>query len=128
MFSSGFRCKVITGSLMRLFNQNFEVWSIYFLTNVFIAVKGTHFCIFIQLYSNQIHIFYVASWIGRWCWVASRALLLLWYIVGQGPAVLVASARRVDCILISSIVSSFSNDPSLWRRLDMTETLWTQPL
>ena len=29
-------------------NANFEVWSICFLTNVFTALKGTHFCIFIN--------------------------------------------------------------------------------
>ena len=46
----GFRYKVITGSLMRLvFSQNFEIWPIYFHTNVFTALKGTHFCIFIRL-------------------------------------------------------------------------------
>ena len=33
---------------MSFFSRNFEVWPIYFLTNVFIALKGTHFCIFIQ--------------------------------------------------------------------------------
>ena len=48
MFSPGFCCKVITGSLMRLFSRNFEVWPIYFLTIVFTALKGTHFCISIK--------------------------------------------------------------------------------
>ena len=51
-----------------------------------------------------------------------RAVLLLWHMVGQGPAVLAASAGRVDfffIFFISPILSSFSNAPSLWRRLDI---------
>ena len=41
-------------------------------------------------------------------------------MVGQGPAVLAAGAGRVGCIVfISSILSSFSDVSSVWRRLDI---------
>ena len=40
--SSGFHCRVIAGSLMRLFSRNHVVWPIFFPMNVFIAHKGTH--------------------------------------------------------------------------------------
>ena len=50
-----------------------------------------------------------------------RGVLLLWHMVGQGPAVL---AGRVGCsfvvdFFISSVLSSFSNASSLGRRLDI---------
>ena len=50
-----------------------------------------------------------------------QGVLLPWHIVGQGPAVLAASAGRVGCLyffFISSNLSSFSNASSLGRRLD----------
>ena len=50
VFSSGFRWKVIIGSLMGLFSRKFEVWPIYFLTNVITAIKGPYFCIFVCLH------------------------------------------------------------------------------
>ena len=41
------------------------------------------------------------GWLGgRWCWVAFSAragILLLWHMVGHGPAVLAAGAGRVGC-------------------------------
>ena len=46
-----------------------------------------------------------------------RGVLLLWHMEGQGPAVLAAGAGLVGCF--SSILFSFSNAPSLGRRLDM---------
>ena len=50
-------------------------------------------------------------------------VLLLWHMVGQGPALLAAGAGRVGCIVciffISSILSSFSNFSSVGRRLDI---------
>ena len=66
-----------------------------------------------------------------------RGVLLLWHMVGQGPAVLAAGAGRVILfyffcclfVFISSVLSSFSNASSLWRQLDMyTELLWSRPL
>ena len=55
-----------------------------------------------------------------------RGVLLLWHMVGQGPAVLAAGAERVGCFFfffclffISSILSSFSNASSVARRLDI---------
>ena len=61
-----------------------------------------------------------------------RGVLLLWHLVGQGPAVLAVGAGRVGCVfyffIISSVLSSFSNVLSLGRRLDMTEILWFRPL
>ena len=58
--------------------------------------------------------------------VLGRGVLILWHMVGQGPAVLGAGAGRVGCFVfvlfcffISSILSSFSNASSLWRRLDI---------
>ena len=57
-----------------------------------------------------------------------RGILLLWHMVGQGPAVLAAGAGRVGCFFffhlvffffISSILSSFSNVSSLGKRLDI---------
>ena len=52
-----------------------------------------------------------------------RGVLLLWHMVGQGPAVLAAGAVRVVLFYIyiyifSSHLSSFSYASSLWRRLD----------
>ena len=53
------------------------------------------------------------------CW----GILLLWYMVGQGPAVLAAGAGWVGYFLfyffISSVLSSFSNASSVGRRLDI---------
>ena len=53
-------------------------------------------------------------------------VLLLWHMVGQGPAVLAAGAGRVDwfflCVCFffnSSILSSFSNASSLGRQLEI---------
>ena len=65
-----------------------------------------------------------------------RGVLLLWHMVGQGPAMLAAGAGWVGCFLfcfgffiiiiiffffffISPILSSFSNASSLGRRLDI---------
>ena len=45
--------------------------------------------------------FIVGSWVGRWCWVASSAdVLLLLHMVGQGPAVLAAGAGWVGCFFV----------------------------
>ena len=51
-------------------------------------------------------------------------VLLLWHMVGQGPAVLATAEGRVGCFFfifffISSILSPFSNASSLGRRLDI---------
>ena len=51
-----------------------------------------------------------------------RGILLLWHMVGQGPAVLAAGVGRVGCFFIffiSSVLFSFSNASSLERRLDI---------
>ena len=52
-----------------------------------------------------------------------RGALLLWHMVGQGPAVLAAGAGWVGCFIyiffISSILSSFSNASSVGRLLDI---------
>ena len=51
-----------------------------------------------------------------------RGVLLIWHMVGQGPAVLAAGARRMGCFFfffISSILSSFSNALCFWRRLNI---------
>ena len=67
-------------------------------------------------------------YVGRWCWVAYSAVagvLLLWHMVGQGPAALATGAGRIGFFfssfffLISSILSSFSNASYLGRRLDI---------
>ena len=50
-----------------------------------------------------------------------RPVLLLLYIVGKGPAVLVAGAERVGYIYIFFHLSSISNVLSFGRRLNMTE-------
>ena len=63
---------------------------------------------------------YAGGWAGRWCWVASRAFLLLLHIVGQGPAVLAAGAGRLAYIFH---LSSISNVLSFGRWLNMTEIL-----
>ena len=63
-----------------------------------------------------------------------RGILLLWHIIGQGPAVLVAGAGWVGfffyVFFFSSHLSclSFSNAASLGRRLDITEILWSRLL
>ena len=48
-----------------------------------------------------------------------RGVLLLWHLVGQGPAVFTAGMGRVGCFFFTSILSSFSNASSLGRRLDI---------
>ena len=51
-----------------------------------------------------------------------RGVLLLWHMVGQGPAVLAAGAGGVGFFIyafILSILSSFSNASSLKRRQDI---------
>ena len=57
-----------------------------------------------------------------------RSVLLLWHMVGQGPAVLAVLAAGVgwvDCffflyiVFISSFLSSFPNASSVGRRLDI---------
>ena len=66
-------------------------------------------------------------WLGRAMVLGSfqcRGVLLLWHMVGQGPAVLAAGAGWVGFFfffffLISSILSSFSNASSVGRRLDI---------
>ena len=64
------------------------------------------------------------GWLGQSMVLGSfhcRGVLLLWQMVGQGPAVLAAGAGRVGCFcfFISSILSSFSNASSLGRWLDI---------
>ena len=46
-----------------------------------------------------------------------RGVLLLWHMVGQGPAVLAAGAGRLGCFLFFSSRLSFSNASSLGRQL-----------
>ena len=57
------------------------------------------------------------------CSFQCRGVLLIWHIVGQGPAVLAAGAEWVVCFLcvFSSCLSylSFSDALSLWWRLDI---------
>ena len=52
--------------------------------------------------------------------IPSEIFLLLWHMVGQGPAVLAGGAGQDGLFIIffiSSILSSFSNALSLWRQL-----------
>ena len=62
-----------------------------------------------------------SGWLGRAMVLGSfkcRGILLLWHVVGQGPAVLAAGAGWVGYLIyvfISSILSSFS----VGRRLDI---------
>ena len=59
----------------------------------------------------------MTGWLGRAMILGTfqcQGVLLLWHIVGQGPAVLIAGAGL-----------SFSNASSLGRRLDRTEILWS---
>ena len=65
---------VITGSLMRLFSRNFEVWPLYFLTNVFIALKGTQFCIFIIINVMEKHCM---------CILIQKKSKSLWYTMSR---------------------------------------------
>ena len=65
-----------------------------------------------------------SGWLGLAMMLGSfhcRGVLLLWHIVGQGPAVLAAGAGRVGYVLfiflVSSILSSLSNASSVGRRL-----------
>ena len=46
-FPLAFVAKSIQGHWWGFLSRNVEVWPIYFLTKVFTALKGTHFCIFI---------------------------------------------------------------------------------
>ena len=46
-FPLTFVAKSLQGHWCGFFSRNLEVWPIYFPTNVFTAIKGTHFCIFI---------------------------------------------------------------------------------
>ena len=66
-----------------------------------------------------------SGWLGRAMVLGSfqcQGVLLLWHMIGQGPAVLAACAGRVTIFyifFISSILSSFSNASSVGRRLDI---------
>ena len=69
---------------------------------------------------------FMCGWLGQAMVLGSfqcRGVLLLWHMVGQGPAVLAAGAGRVGCfsyfVYISSILSSFSNASSVGRRLNI---------
>ena len=75
------------------------------------------------------------GWLGRamvlgsfQCW----GVLLLWHIVGQGPAVLIAGAGWMAFFFfffhLRLSYLSFSNASSFGRRLDGTEILWSRPL
>ena len=67
------------------------------------------------------------GWLGRTMVLGNfqcRGDLLLWHMVGQGPAVLAAGMGCVGCFyiyifFISSFLSSFSNASSVGRRLDI---------
>ena len=75
------------------------------------------------------------GWLGRAMVLGSfqcRGVLLLWHMVGHGPAVPAAGAGRgwffffvffvfCCCCFISSVLSSFSNASSLGRRLDILQ-------
>ena len=73
---------------------------------------------------RSIHI--ACGWLGRAMVLGSfqcRDVLLLWHMVGQGPAVLAAGAGQAGYVLyffnLVYILSSFSNASSLGRRLDI---------
>ena len=55
----------------------------------------------------------------RWCWVSfqSWAVLLIWFIVGQGPTKLAVGADGCLDIFLSSIVSLLL--PVSWRWPDI---------
>ena len=87
-------------------------------------------CFTLKKKKKKIYIYIQNGWLGRAMVLGSfqcRSVLLLRHMIGQGPAVL---AGRLFFILfyfilfiyfffISSILSSFSNASSLWRRLDI---------
>ena len=85
----------------------------------------------LQILFSEIHICCLHAeqygWMGRAMVLGSfqcRGVLLLWHMVGQGPAVLAAGAGQVGYFLffiffISSIISSFPNASSVGRRLDI---------
>ena len=52
-FPLAFVAKSLQSHWWGFLRRNFEVWPIYFLTNVFTALKGTHFCIFICCHARQ---------------------------------------------------------------------------
>ena len=69
---------------------------------------------------------YRTGWLG-WAMVLGSfqclGVLLLLYIVGQGPAVLAAGAGRVGYIFYIFHLSSLSNVLSFGRQLNMTKIL-----
>ena len=74
---------------------------------------------------DPLHSYFEGGWLGRAMVLGSfqcQGVLLLRHMVGQGPAVLAASAGRVGCFfffLILSVLSFFSNASSLGRWLDV---------
>ena len=62
-FLLAFVAKSLQNYWWGFFRRNFEVWSIYFLTNVFTALKGTPFCIFIYniLFSRNVKYIIISS-------------------------------------------------------------------
>ena len=88
-------------------------------TLVSTAADISHRLIMGKMLSNQYRL--LGGWAGRWCWVASSAVLLLLHIVGQGPVVLAAGAGRVGYIFF---LSSLPNVLSFGRQLNMTKILW----
>ena len=62
MFISGWHHQIMAGSLMRLECQNFEVWPIFLILNVFSALEGTLQDLFVYLYIARITINNDPSW------------------------------------------------------------------
>ena len=67
----------------------------------------------------------VGGWVGRWCWVASSAGASYYFGIWQGKGLLCLQQVRDGwamfylILLISSVLSSFSNASSIGRRLDI---------
>ena len=71
------------------------------------------------------------GWLGRATALGSfqcRGVLLLWHMVGQGPAVLAAGAGRVDCFLFFYFFrlcrGSYSSFDCFYLFVDTISNVW----
>ena len=94
----------------------------------------SHFCLFCRAHLS-ISEKLVGGCLGQAMVLGSfqcRGVLLLWHMVGQGPAVLAAGAGRVGCFFFLIFLSCLSYlpflMPHLWEMAGHAEILWSRPL
>ena len=104
-------------SCLRDGTQESYLSSIFFKTKCSFFFQNQIYCI----WSLHVHLAWLVQNTLRL--FQCRGVLLLLYIVGQGPAVLAAGARRVSYVFYIFHLSSIANVLSFGRWLNITEIL-----